>query len=114
MAGSTTEAGGLTTPSAASDNVTLWPMVNDVTISPSRANEPPRRISPTRNRMWSGPIAMWWIPAGTNVASTAATPGQGAGVAVHRGAADVEDRLVPQRPVLVDVHEGLVLAVVWE
>ncbi len=76
IAGSTSDAGGVTRPRAASDSVTLWPRVKAVTIRPSRPSDPPRSSRPTRNSMWSGPIAMWCIPAGTNVASTAATPGQ--------------------------------------
>ena len=59
-------------------------------------------------------MAMWCTPAGTKVASTAPTPCQRAGVVVDRRAPRVEDGLVAQRAVLVDVDEGLVLAVVGE
>ena len=60
--------------SAASDSVTLWPIVNAVTICTSATQVPPSSSSPTRNRMWSGPIRMWWMPDGMNVFITASAP----------------------------------------
>ena len=60
--------------SAASDSVMLWPMVKAVTMRSSVIQVPPSSSSPTRNRMWSGPIMMWWMPDGMNVLITASVP----------------------------------------
>ncbi len=74
IAGSMICGGGFTTLSAASESVMLCPTVKAVTIFTSCFHVPPSRSSPTRNRMWSGPIMMWWMPDGMNVCITAIAP----------------------------------------
>ena len=74
IAGSMIRAGGLTMFSAASDSVMLCARVNEVTTMRSWRMDPPSRSRPTRNSRWSGPIRMWWTPAGMNRRITAATP----------------------------------------
>src|SRR5579864_8117733 len=74
MAGSMIRAGGDTRLRAASESVMLCAIVNDVTTAVSCRMVPPSRSSPTRNRRWSGPIRMWWMPAGRNFLMTATAP----------------------------------------
>ena len=64
--------------------------------------------------MWSGPMTMWWMPGRHERRQHRRGARPGAGVVVHRRPPRVEDRLVPQRAVLVDVDERLVQRVVGE
>ena len=59
---------------------------------------PPGSSSPTRNRMWSGPIAMWWMPDATKRRSTASTALPGARVVVGADAVAVEHFLPGDAP----------------
>jgi hypothetical protein len=48
----------------------LWATVNDVTILSSRRETAPQEQQPEHEQDVVGPIAMWWMPAGTNVRRT--------------------------------------------
>ena len=75
---------------------------------------PPSSSRPTRNSRWSGPMRMWWMPAGRNRRDDRERALARAGEVLEvPGAAAVEDRL-RQRAALVDVEKRLVLRIVRE
>ena len=74
ISGSMRRAGGRTSPSTASASVMLCASVNPDVIRRIRRTPPPMSSSPMTNRMWSGPMKMWWTPARTNVAKMAHSP----------------------------------------
>ena len=67
-------AGGSTICSVASASVMLWPIVKAVTIVSSRPRLPPSSSRPMMKSMWSGPMAMWWIPEAVKALNTAKRP----------------------------------------